>query len=223
MKSSHNSLFTGLAIGAAFVCFAQSASAQAGLQVTPPSGIVPGAAAGGAAPAIENMIRIRSLTDLKDIPQRVTPLGNRSGKQKYWGVFDAVFDTTPDWLDEVTVTYTVILQNPRPKQGEKPMSLYTLTVDYADVASGRDHKVGAVLPPAALLRYGAPIGFAAQFSIGGRPAGELGVPNVLNGAQKWWSNSAVLNSPQVQKRDGLMERGKSPFALVDIDNYEVAK
>ena len=219
MKSIPQSLSTGIAASAVSLCLAISAFAQFNaLTVPTPAAVVPT----GAAASAENIINIRSLTEPKDASQRATPLGNRSGRQKQWGVFDVTFDTAPEWLDEITITYTVLLNNPKAKPGEKQMSLYTFTADYADVAMGREHKAGVVLPPAALLRYGAPIGFAVKISVGGRTV-ERGTPDKIGNIAKWWSDPAVTSHQNVQKREGLMERGKSPFALVDIDSYEVAK
>ena len=175
------------------------------------------------------ILRIKSVTDLgREYQQRAIGLGAKSPKSKTWGVFDVVFDTAPLWIDELTVTYSVMLSNDKVQQGEKPMSLMKLTVEYADIAQGRDHRAGVVVPAVALERYGKPIGFAVQIFVGGNPVAEAGVvdgflkdPKVR---ERWWANSAVTDSPAVQKRDGyLVERSKSVFSLVDIDSYEAGR
>ena len=46
----------------------------------------------------------------------------------------------------------------------------------------------------------------------------------LSSKEKWWGNKQITDHPTVRKRDGyLIERSKSPFALVDIDSYEASR
>lgn len=186
---------------------------------------VSSAVAQGNAPAPE-FLQIRKLTDLRnDYRQRALPLGNRTAKPRDWGVFDVTFNVFPEWMDEITITYTVMLENEKTKPGEKQFSLMTLTVMYSDVAQGRDRKAGVVISPSALERYGSPIGFSAQIFVAGQLVSELGVENgSLRGRQNWWKNPNVTDSDAVQKRDGyLVERSKSVFNLVDLDAYEAGK
>ena len=105
------------------------------------------------------------------------------------------------------------------------MSFFTLTLSYSDIARGKDHKVGAVLLPAALLRFGRPMGVAAKISVGGKEvATKDDGEGPLKGAEKWWENPKIVDSPKVQKRDGyLIDRMKSPFQLQDNDNYEESR
>lgn len=176
-------------------------------------------------PALE-LLRIRKMTDLnRDYRQRAYPLGNRSVKPRDWGVFDVTFDMAPEWVDEMTITYTVMLQNSKVKPPEKVLSLMKLTAMYSDVERGRDRKAGIVIAPSTLARYGDPIGFAVEIFVAGQLAAEEGVvTGPLRGQQDWWKNPAVVDSAAVQKRDGyLVERSKSVFGLVDLDAYEVGK
>ena len=174
-------------------------------------------------------VKITKLTDLnKDYLQKAKSIdGKTSQKSRIWGVFDVTFATAPEWIDSMTVTYTVILLNPKAdaKKGDKPMTLVQTTVEYADVAQDRDHKAGAVLLPAALQRFGEPIGFAATISIGGKEAASQGTArSQLQSHKEWWKDSAVLDHPNVQRRDGyLVDRMKSPFQLVDPDGYEMSR
>ena len=230
MKNAQTSL---IAVGACIVCIAVFvAQAQFGSQ--PAVSPIPGArpAAAGAAASAEGQVVVRNngLTDLsKDYAQRASSLSQQrsGGKQKNWGVFDVTFDTAPEWIDNLSITYMVMLENERAKQGEKRMSLYTATFDYADIPGGplgRDHKAGVLLPPNTLLRYGKPIGFAVIFAVNGQPAGDRGDGiGSLKGQNKWWMNDAITGSEFVQKRTGLIERSKSPFASAEIDSYEIAK
>ena len=188
----------------------------------------PAAAAAGPAGTNPGELKITKLTDFNDYKQKAKNIeGKTSQRSRIWGVFDATFQTTPPWIDSMTVTFTLVLLNPKadPKAGEKPMSLLQTTVEYADIAQDRDHRVGVVLRPAALLRFGDPLGFAVSFSVGGEEVASQGVAKGALAQQKeWWKNPAVLEHPNVQRREGyLVDRMKSPFQLVDPDNYELSR
>ncbi len=166
------------------------------------------------------------ITPVRNLEQK-SPSVVAGTRHKIWGVVDLTFDTRPEWVDDVNVTFYVMLQNPKAdeKKGERPMSLFTLTLSYSDIARGKDHKVGAVLQPAALLRYGKPIGVAAKISVGGTEVdSKADGEGLLKSAEKWWENPKIVNSPKVQRRDGyLIDRMKSPFQLQDNDNYEESR
>ena len=188
-------------------------------------GEVRGQAAAPAAPS-SDILRIRKVTELgRDMFQRAPSMGNRSPKQKDWGVLDVTFDSAPEWIDEMTVTFTVMLQNKKAKQGEPAFSLLTLTSEYRDIAQGRDRKAGVVVLPVAMERHGQPIGIGVQFFRDGQLIAESGVgAESLSSQARWWANPNVTDHASVKKRDGYMiERSKSPFALVDIDSYEASR
>lgn len=178
------------------------------------------------APQVTGVVRIKTVTQLgRDMLQRAAGFGGKSAKAKSWGVLDVDFDTAPEWIDELTITYTVMLHNEKAAQGEKPISFFQVTSIYTDIARGRDHKAGAVLVPVALERFGRPIGFAVQMFVEGNLVAEFGVgEGILSAQEKWWQNPVITASPNVQKREGyLLERSKSAFSLVDIDSYEASR
>jgi hypothetical protein len=82
-----------------------------------------------------------------------------------------------------------------------------------------------VLPPAAVARYGDQfVAFAVEFS--GADGALLAVQSELSGVQlqpEWWKKTDVTESKSVMKRDDLVDRSKTPFALVNPDDYEVVK
>ena len=187
----------------------------------------PAAPAAGPAGTNPGDVKILKLTDFNDYRQKAKSItGKTSQKSRIWGVFDVTFQTVPQWIDSMTITYTVILLNPKPdaKKGEKPMTLMQTTVEYADVAQDREHKAGAVVLPAALLRLGEPLGFAVSISVGGKEVASQGVgKGPLQSHKEWWKDSAILDHPNVQRRDAyMMDRMKSPFQLVDPDSYELS-
>ena len=187
----------------------------------------PAAPAAGPAGTNPGDVKILKLTDFNDYRQKAKSItGKTSQKSRIWGVFDVTFQTVPQWIDSMTITYTVILLNPKAdaKKGEKPMTLMQTTVEYADVAQDREHKAGAVVLPAALLRLGEPLGFAVSISVGGKEVASQGVgKGPLQSHKEWWKDSAILDHPNVQRRDAyMMDRMKSPFQLVDPDSYELS-
>ena len=188
----------------------------------------PAAPAAGPAGTNPGDVKILKLTDFNDYRQKAKSItGKTSQKSRIWGVFDVTFQTVPQWIDSMTITYTVILLNPKPdaKKNEKPMTLMQTTVEYADVAQDREHKAGAVVLPAALLRLGEPLGFAVSISVGGKEVASQGTARgQLQSHKEWWKDPDILNHPNVQRRDAyMMDRMKSPFQLVDPDDYELSR
>ena len=188
----------------------------------------PAAPAAGPAGSNPGEVKILKLTDFNDYKQKAKSItGKTSQKSRIWGVFDVTFQTVPQWIDSMTITYTVMLFNPKAdaKKNEKQLTLMQTTVEYADVAQDREHKAGAVVLPAALLRLGEPIGFAASISVAGKEVASQGVgKGPLQSHKEWWKDSAILDHPNVQRRDAyMMDRMKSPFQLVDPDDYEMSR
>ncbi len=188
----------------------------------------PAAPAAGPAGSNPGEVKILKLTDFNDYKQKAKSItGKTSQKSRVWGVFDVTFQTVPQWIDSMTITYMVMLFNPKAdaKKNEKQLTLMQTTVEYADVAQDREHKAGAVVLPAALLRLGEPIGFAASISVAGKEVASQGVSRgPLASHKEWWKEDAVLNSQNVQRRDAYMvDRMDSPFQLVDPDDYELSR
>ena len=188
----------------------------------------PAAPAAGPAGSNPGEVKILKLTAFNDYKQKAKSItGKTSQKSRIWGVFDVTFQTVPQWIDSMTITYMVMLFNPKAdaKKNEKQLTLMQTTVEYADVAQDREHKAGAVVLPAALLRLGEPIGFSASISVAGKEVASQGVARgPLASHKEWWKEDAVLNSPNVQRRDSYMvDRMDSPFQLVDPDDYELSR
>ncbi len=170
-------------------------------------------------------------TDLTKWEVKKTPSisgGGGASKARVWGVFDVAFATKPEWIDEMQITYSVMLfkKDADKAKGEKQFHFFRTTVDYTDVAQGKEHRAGAVLLPAALLRWGVPMGFAAQFTVDGEEVCEPyhKEAGMLEKAPTWWNNDNVIAGPLTEQHEGyLLDRAKSPFALVDPDSYEISR
>lgn len=227
MKKTGTRWILGIATAAAVGLSAVEGSAQ----LAPPApGLAVNPGMPGAAQAMDpsKVLRIRKVPRLgsRDWLQR-TPVfaGSASrGKPREWGVFEVVYDTAPEWIDELTVSFTLMLQATDPALQQQPFTVCRLTCRYIDVAKGNDKVASAILLPSALLRYGRPIGFAAEFSVNGQVVGSEAAATEAFLKDKWWENAAIMDSPRTVKREGyLLDRIKTPFGLVNIDENEVSK
>jgi len=41
--------------------------------------------------------------------------------------------------------------------------------------------------------------------------------------KEWWKDSKVLDNASVTRRNGMVDRSKTPFALINVDDYEVVQ
>ena len=174
------------------------------------------------------LLTIRPMPKLNKVKQpsplyTTTSTRTSSSRPREWAAFEVTYDTIPEWMDEVVVTYYVMAER-RGAEAKKEFSFYQTTVRYADVARG-EHLACAMLSPAALLRNGDQfVGFAVEFT--SADGALLAVNNVVDGTllpPEWWKKPEVTESKSVVKRDGLTDRSKTPFGLINIDDYEVVK
>lgn len=142
-------------------------------------------------------------------------------REQDWAQIWVQYDTAPLWLDEVVFQYHVLAK--RVEDKKELFSLYRKAVKYADVAQGKGHISTVFLRPNTLKRYGDIVAAAVEISVDGKVVGvqqeaSMQLPN------EWWKNPAVTDSPAVTVRDGyLLDRSQTPFALINIDDYEVIK
>jgi len=138
-----------------------------------------------------------------------------------WAQISMTYDTAPDWIDELVFQYYVMVL--KTEGGKKVYSLFKTTAKYADIEKGRDHQSCVYLRPNTLKRYGAVVASAVEISYEGRVVAaksesEIPMP------EKWWTDPKVVESKDVMVRDGyLLEKAQTPFALVNVDDYEVSK
>ena len=144
-----------------------------------------------------------------------------NSKRREWAVFEVKYSTSKRWTDELTFTYH-LLSKGKDEKGMTSFSYYTAAVRYQDIPQG-DHMSCVVLPPSQVERYGSPVALALEVS---------GKDGVLTSAFKnsgislgkeWWKNSKVLDDPKVKRRTGLVDRSKSPFYLINLDDDEVVQ
>ena len=91
------------------------------------------------------------------------------------------------------------------------------------------HGASCVLPPSVLERYGEPVVISVRIT---NKEGDIldgqdeGASN-LKMPENWWENDGVFSAkdksdtPLITRRQGLVDRSKSIFALVNPDDYEM--
>ena len=179
--------------------------------------------AGGAVKASQVPLRIRRMPKLRDIQVKtprysVNASRGSSRSDKEWGRIEVEYDTAPGWLDQVTFTYH-ILADGKGADGTRAFSLYKTTISYRDVAKGA-HKSSVFLKPAAIARYGKIVAIAVEINAGGIAIEPDSIVD-MQLPKDWWKNKSIIDSDAVTARDGyLVPRNRSPWALVNMDDYE---
>ena len=155
-------------------------------------------------------------------------------KPRRWGVFEMKFTTYAKWQDELTVTWYVMLDYTKakekdPKAEVAKYSFYNLQTRYVNLPQG-SHMACACLDPSTIERYGEPCTVVAiisnkegdQLAIDGEDT--AGLPD------KWWENDKVMSAldkktkkPLIERRAGLVDRSKTPFALINSADYELVQ
>ena len=193
-----------------------------------------------AAPAAATQLKIINMPNPKrvNVPtpefqiRGSTPQALSRGRAREWAVIDVDYETKfpasakDKWTDNVSATFYVLAEATLPDR-TKEFSLYTLTVRYVNVPEGK-HRAGVVLPPGALERYGQVVAIACEITADGVAApevkGEHAASELNAYKDDWWKNDKVTGAPFVKKRDGvLLERSKTPFGLVNMDDYEAVR
>ena len=160
-----------------------------------------------------------------------------SRKPRQWIVPELEYQTAADWQDELTVTWHILLDSKSAKQRDKPSkdkepvsrySYYTTSARFMNIPKGA-HGASCVLPPSVLERYGEPVVISVRIT---NKEGDIldgqdeGAAN-LKMPENWWENDGVFSAkdkndvPLITRRQGLQDRSKTIFALVNPDDYEM--
>ena len=81
----------------------------------------------------------------------------------------------------------------------------------------------AAIPPSLVERYGEPVALALEIT--GKDGAVLASDSqsLMTLPKEWWKDSKVLDNPNLTRRTGMVDRSKTPFALVNPDDYEVVQ
>ena len=138
----------------------------------------------------------------------------------------------------MTFTWHVLLETKSATEKDKtdklpPYSYFSTTVTYANIPKG-SHAASVCLHPSYLERYGEPkaIGLVIANKDGTILAGNCeseikGIdshPKSLD--QAFWNNDKIMNAtqngePMIERRQGLQDRSKTIWALVNPNDYEM--
>ena len=201
----------------------------------PVAGQAPAAARPGAAPA-GPPLRITKLEGIGnrakvETPRYTTTISRGSKPARLWHQITCYYEvgrTPVQWIEELTFRYYVLSLVKDKKKGYS-YTLYKTNVQYVDIPAGSrntDHKSAVFLRPAAVLRYGEVVAIAVEILYKGNVIVEgFNVDSKSQGLDgKWWKNPKVVQSKIVTVKSGyLLDRSDSPFALINMDDYEVIK
>lgn len=141
----------------------------------------------------------------------------RRGDSREWAEIGVQFDTEPEWIDELTLNFFVLLRS----SDKADLTLIKGSVTYLDVARGASHMGGAYVRPAALARYGKVIGVAVEAVVKGETVDSLSEGKLAPSKplpKEWWKNAKLV------PKDGyVLDKAKTPFILVNYDDYEAMK
>jgi len=144
-----------------------------------------------------------------------------SKKPREWALLEVKYETGSKWTDELTFNYYVMTKA-KSDEGKDVFSFYTQTLRYVDVPKG-EHMSCVGISPSLIERYGEPVAIALE--IVGKDGTVLDSKNeaLIPLPKEWWKDSKVLDNPSVTRRNGMVDRSKTPFALINVDDYEVVQ
>jgi hypothetical protein len=161
-------------------------------------------------------------------------VGKCYAKPRSWIVLEAKYTTFVKWQDQLTFTWHVLLEtksateNKGNKEGLAPYSYFTTAVTYQNIPQG-SHAASVCLHPSYLERFGEAkaVGLVVTNSKGEilHVDGESEINGIARHT-KWWENQDIMNKndkegkPMIERRQGLLDRSKTIWALVNPNDYE---
>ena len=165
-------------------------------------------------------------------------IGQCYKKPRQWIVLETKYATygtdTSKFLDQLTFTWHVLLETKtaRENKGNKdkltPYSYFTTATSYFNIPAG-SHAASVVLPPSYLERYGEPkaVGLEITNQNGEMLAGDCwSEVKGIAAHTKFWENNDIMNAtaadgkPMIERRQGLVDRSKTIWAMVNPNDYE---
>ena len=166
--------------------------------------------------------------------QGATMIGQCYQKPRRWIVVETKYTTFARFQDQLTFNWHVLLEtksakeNKGNKMGLAPYSYFNTTVTYFNIPQG-SHAACVCLPPSYYELYGEPkvIGFTISNQngdiLGGGTVSEVkGIKNDT----KFWEDDKIMSAngkdgkPMIERRQGLVDRSKTIWALVNPNDYE---
>ncbi len=166
--------------------------------------------------------------------QGASMIGQCYQKPRWWIVIETKYTTFAKFQDQLTFNWHVLLEtksakeNKGNKMGLAPYSYFNCTTTYFNIPQG-SHAACVCLPPSYYELYGEPkvIGFTISNQngdiLGGGTVSE--VPGIKNDT-KFWEDDKIMSAngkdgkPMIERRQGLVDRSKTIWALVNPNDYE---
>ena len=164
-------------------------------------------------------------------------IGQCYQKPRWWIVIETKYTTYSKFLDQLTFNWHVLLETKSAKEnkgnkvGLAPYSYFNCTTTYFNIPQG-SHAACVCLPPSYYELYGEPkvIGFTISNQngdiLGGGTVSEVaGIKNDT----KFWEDQNIMNAtgkdgkPMIERRQGLVDRSKTIWALVNPNDYEATQ
>lgn len=165
-------------------------------------------------------------------------------KPRKWIVLEAKYSTMDRIIDQLTFTWHVLLDTSTATTKDKaalakraPYSYFSQTVTYANIPKGT-HAASVCLHPSYLEQYGEPkaVGLVITDANGKVLDGDCeseikGIashPKTIDMA--FWNNDEIMNKKNpksesgdlmIERRQGLQDRSKTIWALVNPNDYEL--
>ncbi|MBM4155955.1 MAG: hypothetical protein FJ221_13160 [Lentisphaerae bacterium] len=185
---------------------ALGAVAMAVLLSSPAPAQAPAAAAGGPIP----IDRIKVTGSMVRSPEvQAKSYTSINPKKVEWYQIDCLYETKPEWMDEITVTYFALM---RTGDQREPFVLLKGETTFVHLMKGV-HRAQAYVHPALLRRFGKVEGCAVELRSQGRP---LKADSTDPQYRKWIE--------QLSPKDGhILQPKDTPFAHLDYDAFEMEK
>jgi hypothetical protein len=174
------------------------------------------------------VVSVRRLTGTGNRAEVLTPYydssyGRSSRPAREWHRILVEYDSYPDWIDDLTIAFYAI--SVRADGGQNRYTYYRREVRYMDIERDTGHRAVAYLRPSAVERYGDVVAAAVEFIVDGEVVAMESDSRLRDALPPdWWKNERVVKSELVTIREGyLLNRLESPFAYVNIDDYEAIK
>ena len=166
--------------------------------------------------------------------QGASMVGQCYTKPRKWIVIETKYTTYAKFLEQLTFNWHVLLETKSAKEnkgnriGLPPYSYFNTTVTYFNIPQG-SHAACVCLPPSYLELYGEPK--AIGFTISNQNGDILGGGTVsevkgIKSDTQFWEDQNIMNAsgpdgkPMVERRQGLVDRSKTIWALVNPNDYE---
>ena len=159
-------------------------------------------------------------------------------KPRKWIVLETKYDTfgteRSKFLEQLTFTWHVLLdtknatENKGNKEGLAPYSYFTTATTYVNIPAG-SHAASVVLPPSCLERFGDPraVGLEISNQNGEMLAGDCwSEVKGIAPHTKFWEDQKIMGAvtkegtPMIERRQGLLDRSKTIWAIVFPNDYE---